>query len=193
MTITFRIDDGHDVHAVPPAEITRDQLSVLCDYLRAQSERLGYPLIAHEWGTTDEPEFAFEARVCPLPLASLSAILDHGEAAIAILDEAQFAARRIRVRREENIGLVMIEVAWTHDSAPALNVANGNAYALLESLGLDAESFGEIPLAELRRRLTDPVIHDRLTADPHLSRYLPSLVAMARSKTNPPDASLAWA
>ena len=59
MTITFRIDDGHDVHAVPPAEITRDQLSVLCDYLRAQSERLGYPLIAHEWGTTDEPEFAF--------------------------------------------------------------------------------------------------------------------------------------
>ncbi|MGN5376341.1 hypothetical protein [Sphingomonas hankookensis] len=65
MTITFRIDDGHDVHAVPPAEITRDQLSVLCDYLRAQSERLGYPLIAHEWGTTDEPEFAFEARVCP--------------------------------------------------------------------------------------------------------------------------------
>ncbi|MGT2516553.1 hypothetical protein ACVOMT_22250 [Sphingomonas panni] len=44
---------------------------------------------------------AFEARVCPLPLASLSAILDHGEAAIAVLDEAQFAARRIRVRREE--------------------------------------------------------------------------------------------
>ena len=166
MTITFRIDDGHDIHAVGPAEITRSQLAALCDYLRAQSERLGVPLIDHEWGTVDEPEFAFEARVCPLPLASLSAVLDHADAAIAVLDEAQFTGRRIRVRREENIGLVMIEVAWTHDSAPSLNVANGNAYALLESLGLDAESCGEIPLADLRRRLTDPVIHRRLGSDP---------------------------
>ena len=193
MTITFRIDDGHDIHAVGPAEITRSQLAALCDYLRAQSERLGVPLIDHEWGTVDEPEFAFEARVCPLPLASLSAVLDHADAAIAVLDEAQFTGRRIRVRREENIGLVMIEVAWTHDSAPSLNVANGNAYALLESLGLDADSCGEIPLAELRRRLTDPVIHRRLGDDPHLSRYLPSLVAMARSTGVPVEACLAWA
>ena len=193
MTITFRIDDGHDIHAVGPAEITRSQLAALCDYLRAQSERLGVPLIDHEWGTVDEPEFAFEARVCPLPLASLSAVLDHADAAIAVLDEAQFTGRRIRVRREENIGLVMIEVAWTHDSAPSLNVANGNAYALLESLGLDAESCGEIPLADLRRRLTDPVIHRRLGNDPHLSRYLPSLVAMARATSVPVEACLAWA
>ncbi|WP_375244158.1 hypothetical protein [Sphingomonas parapaucimobilis] len=193
MTITFRIDDGHDIHGVPPAEISPLQLTTLCDYLRAQSERLGLSLIHHEWGTVDEPEFAFEARVCPLPLASLSAILDHADAAIAVLDEAQFIGRRIRVRREENIGLVMIEVAWTHDSAPSLNVANGNAYALLEGLGLDAESCGEIPLADLRRRLTDPVIHRRLGNDPHLSRYLPSLVAMARATSVPVEASLAWA
>ncbi len=193
MTITFRIDDGHDTHAVRPAEISPRQLVALSDYLRAQSERLGLSLIDHEWGTIDEPEFAFEARICPLPLASLSAVLDHADAAIAVLDEAQFTGRRIRVRRDENIGLVMIEVAWTHDSAPSLNVANGNAYALLESLGLDADSCGEIPLAELRRRLTDPVIHRRLGDDPHLSRYLPSLVAMARSTGVPVEACLAWA
>lgn len=193
MTITFRIDDGHNFHAVRPAEISPRQLAALCDFLRTQSERLGLPLIDHEWGTIDEPEFAFEARVCPLPLASLSAILDHADAAIAVLDEAQFTGRRIRVRRDENIGLVMIEVAWTHDSAPSLNVANGNAYALLEGLGLDAESCGEIPLADLRRRLTDPVIHRRLGNDPHLSRYLPSLVAMARATSVPVEACLAWA
>ena len=193
MTITFRIDDGHDIHGVPPAEISPLQLTTLCDYLRAQSERLGLSLIHHEWGTIDEPEFTFEARVCPLPLASLSAILDHADAAIAVLDEAQFTARRIRVRREENVGLVMIEVAWTHDSAPSLNIANGNAYALLESLGLDAESCGEIPLPDLRRRLIDPVIRHRLGNDPHLSRYLPSLVAMARASTVPSEARLAWA
>ena len=72
-------------------------------------------------------------------------------------------------------------------------IASAYTYALLESLGLDADSCGEIPLAELRRRLTDPVIHRRLGDDPHLSRYLPSLVAMARSTGVPVEACLAWA
>ncbi|MGT2516554.1 hypothetical protein ACVOMT_22255 [Sphingomonas panni] len=88
----------------------------------------------------------------------------------------------------------MIEVAWTHDSAPALNVANGNAYALLVSLGLDAESFGEIPLAELRRRLTESGgSTTALPPTPIRRATCPRCVAMARTKTNPPDASLAWA
>lgn len=43
MTITFRIDDGHNFHAVRPAEISPRQLAVLCDFLRTQSERLGLP------------------------------------------------------------------------------------------------------------------------------------------------------
>ena len=193
MTITFRIDDGLDTLLPTPAVITTDQLGSLRDLLAEQGERLGFCLLFPEYGEVSEPAFAFEARVCPLALATVSRCFDHDPSVIAVLDEAQFIGRRVRVWRMEWAGDIRIGLATGLDNVPELEVANGNAYALLETLGLDPESVGELPVAELRQRLTDPRIRRRLDDDAQLGRYVPTLLAMVAAKPTISDLSLAWA
>jgi len=193
MIITFRIDDGHDIREPGPAIITVHQLGSLRDLLAAQSERLGVPLMIPEYGDTAEPDFSFDARICPLALAMVSACFDHYPPAISVLDEAQFRGRRVRVWRYGPTRDIHLSLSSNPDAAPELEVATGNAYALLETLGLDAESVGFMPVTELRQRLTDPRIRRRLDDDPQLSRYVPTLVAMAALKPIEGDLSLAWA
>lgn len=61
-------------------------------------------------------------------------------------------------------------------------------------LGLDgSETMGAIPLDELRRRLSDPIIHRRISDEPELVTYLPQLNEMARVKTLDGAPHLAWA
>ena len=99
MTITFRIDDGLDTQLPTPAVITVDQLGSLRDLLAGEAERMGVPLLFPEHGEVNEAAFAFEARVCPLALAVVSRCFDHDPSVIAVLDEAQFIGRRVRVWR----------------------------------------------------------------------------------------------
>ncbi|TVV76417.1 hypothetical protein [Sphingomonas solaris] len=179
MTITFRIDDGFDAREPGPAIITVHQLGSLRDLLAAQTVRLGSPLILPEYGDPSEADFSFDARVCPLALAMVSACFDHYPDAIAVLDEAQFRGRRVRVWRYGPTRDIHLSLSSNPDSAPELKVANCNAYALLETLGLEPDSVGVVPVTELRQRLTDPRIRQRLDDDPQLSRYVPTLVAMA--------------
>lgn len=193
MTITFRIDDGHDIREPGPAIITVHQLGSLRVLLAGHSERLGIPLVLPEYGDPSEPDFSFDARVCPLALAAVSACFDHYPPAIAVLDEAQFRGRRVRVWRYGSKPDIHLSLSSNPDAAPELEVANSNAYALLETLGLDAESVGVVPVAELRQRLTDPRIRRRLEDDPQLSRYVPTLVAMAALTPVEGELSLAWA
>ena len=96
MTITFRVDDGHDTITPIPAIITPHQLGSLRDLLAEHGDRLGLALLVPDYGDPGEPAFAFEARVCPVALASLSACSDHYPGVIEVLDEAQFRARRVR-------------------------------------------------------------------------------------------------
>lgn len=193
MTITFRIDDGLDTMLPTPAVITTDQLGSLRDLLAEQGERLGFCLLFPEHGEVSEPDFAFEARVCPLALAMVSRCFDHDPSVIAVLDEAQFIGRRVRVWRMGWAGDIRIGLAIGLDNVPELEVANGNAYALLETLGVDPESVGELPVAELRQRLSDPRIRRRLDDDAQLSRYVPTLLAMVAAKPTTSELSLAWA
>ncbi|MBB5713175.1 hypothetical protein FHT02_004445 [Sphingomonas xinjiangensis] len=79
------------------------------------------------------------------------------------------------------------------DAAPELNVSTNSAYAILDLLGLDRDSVGLIPLSELRSRLSDPIVHRRLNAEPGLDRYLPTLNEMARLKPVDGELHLAWA
>lgn len=193
MTITFRIDDGLDTMLPTPAVITTNQLGSLLDLLTEHGERLGPCLIFPKHGEVSEPAFAFEARVCSLALASVSRCFDHDPSVIAVLDEAQFVGRHVRVWRMGLAGDIRIGLATGLDDVPELEVANGNAFALLEMLGLDPGSVGELPVAELRQRLSDPRIRHRLDDDAQLSRYVPTLLAMVAAKPITSDLSLAWA
>lgn len=64
-------------------------------------------------------------------------------------------------------------------------------YALLKTLGLDPESVGDLPVAELRQRLSDPRIRRQLDGDAQLSRYVPILLAMIAAKPTTSELSLA--
>ena len=193
MTITFRIDDGLDTLLPTPAVITTDQLGSLRDLLAEQGDRLGFSLLFPQHGEVSEAAFAFEARVCPLALAMVSRCFDHDPSVIAVLDEAQFLGRRVRVWRMGWSGDIRIGLASGLDDVPELEVANGNAYALLETLGLDPDSVGELPIAELRQRLSDPRVRRRLDDDAQLARYVPTLLAMVKAKPTISELSLAWA
>src|SRR3546814_17215193 len=66
------------------------------------------------------------------------------------------------------------------DSGLELDLAYGNAYALLEALGVDAESVGEIALSQLRERIADPATSRRAMRF-GVEQYLPRLKRMADS------------
>lgn len=193
MTITFRIDNGCHAREPSPAIITDHQLGTLRAVLTAQSERLHVPLILPEYGDPTEGDFSFDARVCPLALAVVSACFDHYPDAITVIDEAQFQGRRVRVWRSGPTGDIHFSLSSNPDAAPGLEITNADAYALLETLGLEPEGMGMIPLAELRNLLTDPGIRRRLNRDPDLCRYMPTLTAMAELETIEEDLNLAWA
>jgi hypothetical protein len=193
MTITFRIDDGHNILSPIPAVITHDQLGALRDILADQAIRLGITMMIPIHGVTGDPPFEFEARVCPLALAVVSKCFDHDPAVIAVLDEAQFLGRRVRIWQTEHGGDIKIGLASNPDAAPELEVANGNAYALLEGLGLDPDRGGAVAMTELRLRLTDPRIRRRLDADPGMAGYVEKLAAMAALKPIDGEYHLAWA
>lgn len=142
MTITFRVDDGYDTTNPIPAVITPSQLGSLRALLADQGERLQLRLLFPDYGDPGTPDFAFEARVCPLALASVSACFDHYPGTIEVLDEAQFRGRRVRVWRSGWSGDTFLALSSNPDAAPELPVADRNAYALLATLGLDAAHVG---------------------------------------------------
>ena len=193
MTITFRVDDGHDTLSIAPAIITPDQLGALRDRLAEGTRQIGTNLIIHDHVGPAENAFGFEARVCPLALATLAACFDHDPAAIKVLDEAQFRGRRVRIWKLDGSPDICLGLASSPDNAPEMDLTNNNAYALLQTLGLEPDDAGIIPISELRQRLTDPRIRRRLNDEPELEKYLPTLVQMATLKPIEGELHLAWA
>ena len=193
MTITFRVEDGHNVLSPAAAVITPDQLGALRDLLDRHVVRSGVAMVIPIHGDPGSGAFEVEVRVCPLALASLARCSDFDPAVIAVLDEAQFLGRRARVWQEKPTADMRIGLGLNPDAAAELEVTNGNAYALLAGLGLDEDSVGAVSMTKLRQRLTDPRIRRRLDDDPQVSRYVPALTAMAALKPADGDYHLAWA
>ncbi len=192
MAITFRIDDGHHSPLPNPAIITADQLAALRDLLAEQAMRLGVVLLRPTYGVTGDAAFELEARVCPLALAVVSQCFDHDPAVIAVIEEAQFLGRRVRIWQTERAGDIMIGIAVNPDAAPVMSVNGFDALAILTGLGLDREQTGSIPMAELRQRLTDPRIRRRLDDNPRIAPFLETLNAMAALKAEDREYNFAW-
>src|SRR3546814_15425629 len=73
-----------------------------------------------------------------------------------LVEEAQFRGRRISIHHCASTAEITMRVALTSDCGLELDLAYGNAYALLEALGMATDSVGEIPLEQVRNRLADP-------------------------------------
>lgn len=192
MTITFRVEDGRSILPPTPAIITPDQLAALRELLSEQSVRLGFALLLPIYGVTGDPWFEFDARVCHLSLASVSKCFDHDPAVIAVLDEAQFLGRRVRIAQTERSGDIQLRLSLNPDAAPEMALANPEALTLLDRLGIDRQTAGMVPMTELRQRLMDPRIRRRLDADPTLANCVETLTTMAGMKPADGDYLLAW-
>src|SRR3546814_7902706 len=78
---------------------------------------------------------------------------------------------------------------WSSDVCSS-DLAYGNAYALLEALGMATDSVGEIPLEQVRNRLADPDTPAR-AAERGVDHYLPRIERLLASATESGDARLA--
>lgn len=192
MSITFRIATSADDQHQTTATITAPQLAALRALLRAESARTGIDLLEPSGDGDDRPPCQFEARVCPLALATFAKIFDYETDAIEVIDDAQFRGRRISVFRGGPAASIRMRTSLTSDLGVELNLANGNAHTLLESIGLRPDSVGEIEVSAIRDRLANPVIRRRV-AEEGLTRYVDRLDRLLATADTDETSRLEWA
>ena len=181
MSITFRITTAADDRPGPRAVINARQLAAFRTFLREESVRSRTVLLDPDAAEDAYLSYHFEARVCPLALATIVRVFDFDADVIGVVEEAQFRCRRISVWRDEPAGAIAMRVALTSDQGLELDLASGNAEVLLESLGLTPDSIGEIPVDTIRERLANPAVRRRAAAQgitPYLDR-LDQLIGLA--------------
>ena len=73
-----------------------------------------------------------------------------------------------------------------------MDLAQGNAYALLESLGLTPDSVGEAPIDEVRRRLENPAVRRRM-GEQNVARYADPLARLLATAGADDGSRFEWA
>lgn len=192
MSITFRIATDADDRSGPMALITAPQLGAFQRYLRDEGVRLGIVLLEPDATGDDYLSYHFEARICPLALASVARVFDHDADVLAVIEEAQFRGRRVMVYRVDADRSIRMRVALASDQGLELNLANGNAYALLESLGLHPHGVGEIAIADIRARIVNPAVQRR-GLETGVSDYIGRLDRLLRLGDADGSSRLEWA
>lgn len=192
MSITFRIATAADDEASPRAIITARQLAAFRRFLRTEGERTGTALLDPDADDDVFLSYRFEARICPLALAAIARLFDYATDVISVVEEAQFRGRRASVFREEGSGTINLAVALTSDLGLELNLASNNAFALLDSLGLDAASVGETTIKTIRDRLACPDVR-RHAAEHGIADYIERLDRLVAVVANDESCRLEWA
>jgi hypothetical protein len=191
MSIMFRIATAADHGENPTATITPAQLAAFRALLRDTGARLGQMLLEPD-DHDEQDSCALEARVCPLALASMARVFDYDPDVIAVLEEAQFRVRRVSIWSFTLQPEIRMSVSITSDQGVELDLANSNAYALLESLGLEPESVGELPVDLVRQRLDDPTVKRRM-AHYQVDRYTDRLKQLLATADQDESSRFEWA
>ncbi|MDF0490763.1 hypothetical protein PX554_21765 [Sphingomonas sp. H39-1-10] len=184
MSITFFLSVDRKADAAP-AVITARQLAAFRAFARERGQ-----LLEDE---DDDPlvSCSFEARVCPWSLASICAIFDHDVGVISVVEEAQFRGLNVRFWRDDATRTITMHVATTPDGASEINLANGNAYRVLDALRLADDNRGSIPITELRDTLGQPYVRRDLG---HLNdgRYLERFDSLAAQVATSDEIRMVW-
>jgi hypothetical protein len=192
MSITFRIATAADDLQGPVATITARQLAAFRTFLRDESMRAGTVLLDPDAAEDEFLSYHFEARVCPIALASVTLVFDFQTDVISVVEEAQFRSRRVSVFRVEETGSIRMRVAFTSDVGAELDLTTDNAHALLEGLGLRPDSVGEIPIDTVRARLANPAVRRR-AAEHGVTAYLDRLDQLLATAATDETSRLEWA
>lgn len=173
MSITFSIRSDTQPQA-QPAPVTARQLAAFRSFARERGELVGTDAL----DDAGYLAFEFEARVCPWSWATIAGIFGDSEAVIAVVEEAQFEGLNVRFWKDPDTATIMMGVANRADGTREMNLANGNAYALLDALGAPRDASGEIDLDELVDAIGDPATRRHLERQ-GMSTYLDQLDTMA--------------
>ena len=170
MSITFFLSVDRKADAAP-AVITARQLAAFRAFARERRAPRRHARgrgFARERGQLLEDEdddplvsCSFEARVCPWSLASICAIFDHDVGVIAVVEEAQFRGLNVRFWHDDATRTITMRVASTPDGAAEINLANGNAFHVLDALRLSDDNCGSMPIGQLRETLADDCMASR--------------------------------
>ena len=171
--ITFTVRSDAELRA-KPAVVTARQLATFRAFARQHGQLVG---------VYDDDDFGylaygFEARVCPWSWATIAGLFGDSEAVIAVVEEAQFEGLNVRFWKDPDTATIMMGIANRADGTRGMNLANGNAYALLDALGAPRDACGDIDLAELVDAISDPATRRHLERQ-GMSTYLDQLDTMA--------------
>lgn len=190
MTLVFRIVTPEGAAPLPMALIEARQCDAFLAFLRTHSARLAVPLVGADERDDADGSASIEARVCPLPLAAMSALFDHDPAVISVIEEAQFRGRLVCITRDEEGPGAVMRVSETADPAGEHMVPGGLALALLRALGITPAS-DEVNAGLVRESLADPALRARLDDD-NLGLHAARLASLVSTALLEPEARLQW-
>lgn len=188
MSITFYVTDLDTRIQSVPATISPRELGAF----RAIMRERGASTQDDPDGEPEQLTYAFDASICRFAIASMARLFGNRAEAIAVIEEAQFLGRLLSFRRREVTQELSIEVSQRVDGPGELDLANGNAHAVLEALDLKPESIGEITLDELRARLSLPTVRQAFS-DRRIQHRLPFFDVAAALDPHEQSARLVWA
>ncbi|ANC50760.1 hypothetical protein CP97_15069 (plasmid) [Aurantiacibacter atlanticus] len=187
MLVTFRIEDTRTQLHSTPAEISALELAALTRRLHASD--IALDVDANEFGAAP---LNFEINANSLSMAAFTACFDHRAEIIAIVEEAQFLGRTLRVRHLGRLAPITIEVSEHIALARDLMMGPDLAGKVLFALGRDNADAGELTLDSLRTLLQNHRTYDAFRGAKIMPIY-DSLAYLAFTNCGEQRPVLAWA
>lgn len=156
MLTFFRIVDTHTKLLSSPPPLNARELASLRSILQGA----GVSTILDD-GELDGTAYNFEANANAIALAKFAPLFRDRLDLLAVLEEAQFLGRSIRVSRTARNCDALLEVSEHIALSPEIAVTRAQRDHVLECLDLDPTTSTEIPLDALRSKLSDPAIYYR--------------------------------
>lgn len=187
MPAMFRIVDTESPLHSKPATLNARELAALRVILQSTG-RYAMP----DDGETDGTAFNFEHNANAVPIATFASVLGDREDILAIIEEAQFLGRAIRVSRASTSHEPQLQVSPYIALSPPIAVTFEQADRVLECLGFEAGEVPSIPLATVRQKLHDPATSYRFDRC-KLSHIFDYLVRFCDTDCGDQLPHLAWA
>ena len=151
MLVTFRIVDTETLLHSVPAPLNARELAALCQLLREKNL-----LPDLDEGEIEGTAYKFEVSANTLALATFARVLDFRTDIIAVVEEAQFLGRSLRVERDGPGADPVLRVSEHIALTPDLMMARDIADKLMQALELDPSETRSLRLDHLRDLLRDP-------------------------------------
>jgi len=155
MLVTFRIKDRETTLHSKPASITALELAALVRKLHGE-----HGTIDADMGEFGYAPLNFEINANSLSIAAFSACFGYRADVIAVLDEAQFLGRMIRIEHRQRDEPITIRVSSNISLARELMMSEELAKKMLFALGLSDDASGSMTLGDAQEALRSPRTYD---------------------------------